>query len=309
VSNKLREIERLLRAAMADELRANNLLGMGGVDFSPAQRRELREVASMAGENVITYADISRFCYKDMDESCLRYARERQGDPLAGTEAERRGDVYVYDPAALEPELSAPAAAPPPAAPVPAGPCPPSAEGQPCDDGLFCTEQSVCRAGVCTGTLARACGALSSCDEAQNSCRCTACQEADGTCSLGRIWYRDADGDGFGDLNASVVACSQPAGFIAGSPTDCCDKDANARPGQSGFFKAVNACSSWDYDCSGTTAYQLGCSGKDSCGCISSGTCNVGSCGTQQTIASCSNSGPYGQTVCFGQRSEALGCH
>jgi len=40
------------------------------------------------------------------------------------------------------------------------------------------------------------------------------------------FWYADADGDGQGDANNSVVDCEQPAGFVA-NDDDCDDSDEN----------------------------------------------------------------------------------
>lgn len=187
----------------------------------------------------------------------------------------------------------------------------PALDGTPCDDGQFCSEQSHCNGGACVATALRECGDLSICDEARDGCACSACRGANGACTLPRVWYRDADGDGFGDPSSGETSCQQPAGFIAGPATDCCDADANAKPGQTGFFSSVNRCNNWDYDCNVATSFKLsGCTPGSStrCGCLDTASCTPGSCGTPQNVQSCQASGPYGQVVCSTLRAQALEC-
>ena len=57
-------------------------------------------------------------------------------------------------------------------------------------------------------------------------------------------YYRDADGDGFGDAGRSLSACGQPAGYVSNG-ADCNDGNADVHPG------AAEVCDNIDNNCSG----------------------------------------------------------
>jgi hypothetical protein len=72
---------------------------------------------------------------------------------------------------------------------------------------------------------------------------------ADGDDALGPSeWYRDADGDGWGDASSTFKACNQPAGYVEYTATeavDCDDSDASVAPGED------EVCNDIDDDCDG----------------------------------------------------------
>jgi len=104
---------------------------------------------------------------------------------------------------------------------------------------------TVCTSGhvVCSATV-RPGQRAESCDGRDNDC--------DGFVDNGvkRAFFRDADGDGYGNPAARVDACTAPAGYVANS-ADCYDANANARPGQTGWFDTHRGDGSFDYDCDG----------------------------------------------------------
>ncbi len=81
------------------------------------------------------------------------------------------------------------------------------------------------------------------CDGQDNDCDGLA-DDADPSTTGKPTWYRDADGDGFGDAAQTLVACSQPAGYVANGG-DCNDADAANFPGNQ------ETCDGKDNDCDG----------------------------------------------------------
>lgn len=59
-------------------------------------------------------------------------------------------------------------------------------------------------------------------------------------------WYRDQDGDGFGDALHKEATCEKPSGYVA-NDDDCDDQDARAHPEATEKCDGVDA----DEDCNG----------------------------------------------------------
>jgi hypothetical protein len=137
-----------------------------------------------------------------------------------------------------------------------------------------------------------------------HSCGCGGTITCNSTCSSAispTTWYQDVDGDGYGNASVPQSACSKPSGYVSNS-TDCCDTDANAHPGQTSWFTAVNACGSWDWNCDGVITKEVpdtnsgppvpSCTGLDNSGCdqtIPSGDSSFGgpvTCGNAVVIGS-----------------------
>ena len=81
-------------------------------------------------------------------------------------------------------------------------------------------------------------GAAEGCDDADNNC--------DGAVDegVGEAWHLDADGDGFGDPDQTVIACDAPDGTVAPDLATDCDDDSGAV-----FPGATEVCNELDDDC------------------------------------------------------------
>jgi cysteine-rich repeat protein len=82
--------------------------------------------------------------------------------------------------------------------------------------------------------------------------------QRDENCDGRENCYRDTDNDGYRTtsiVSSADVDCSDSGEAPSTDPgSDCCDTDADARPGQTGWFDLADgptACGGWDYDCSG----------------------------------------------------------
>lgn len=67
------------------------------------------------------------------------------------------------------------------------------------------------------------------------------------------LYYRDADGDGFGDAGVSIPLCSPRAGYVS-NDKDCNDGDAATHPG------ATETCNGVDNNCDGAIDEGTACS-------------------------------------------------
>lgn len=85
-------------------------------------------------------------------------------------------------------------------------------------------------------------GAAEVCDGADNDCDGGADDDDEAGAEDGATWYRDRDGDGFGDGDALLVACELPRDGSS-FDGDCDDDDATVNPGQ------LEACNGRDDDC------------------------------------------------------------
>ena len=85
------------------------------------------------------------------------------------------------------------------------------------------------------------------CDELDNDCDTLVDEDDDSLdTSTGSTYYQDADGDGYGDPDTSVMACEKPSGWKS-NKKDCDDSDAEISP------DADEICDGVDNDCDSST--------------------------------------------------------
>ena len=67
------------------------------------------------------------------------------------------------------------------------------------------------------------------------------------------LFYKDNDGDGFGDATESMLACAKPQGYSE-YDSDCDDDLKEVYPSQTAYFKdPISATKSFDYNCDKTS--------------------------------------------------------
>lgn len=123
-----------------------------------------------------------------------------------------------------------------------------------------------------------------SCDGSDNDC--------DGATDEGveETYYRDRDGDDYGDPEDPKKACNEPSGYVS-NQKDCYDENDDAYPGRSAGFEQHRGDGSFDYNCDKTEEKLL--VDKYECSGSSASTCSVGTPGWFGDIPSCGKSGDW----------------
>lgn len=110
-----------------------------------------------------------------------------------------------------------------------------------------------------------------------------------------RTFYRDADGDGFGDKAKPVSACEAPPGFVSNAE-DCYDANRRVRPDQKEYFAEHRGDGSFDYDCDGKATPRF--TTRAFCREKEGGGCALASGWTGKTLPKCGEPGEFAWKVC-----------
>jgi hypothetical protein len=144
----------------------------------------------------------------------------------------------------------------------------------------------------------------------------------DGQIRKGYLFYTDIDGDNYSDDTELLFSTNpSPSQAVrakdALGTNDCCDVDADARPGQTTYYTTANDCANFDYNCNGygdpqwylyTGAQCWDCYYEiDVCGILASGSAgwegSAPACGVSGTYIidpglQCTSRSPLGQEIC-----------
>ena len=101
------------------------------------------------------------------------------------------------------------------------------------------------------------------CDGVDNDCDSATDEDGASGCTG---YYMDSDRDGYGDVTKHRCMCLPLDGtYDSTNASDCCDIDANAFPGQMGYFGSPTQCAiegkAYDFNCSGANEVQSTASG------------------------------------------------
>lgn len=100
------------------------------------------------------------------------------------------------------------------------------------------------------------------------------------------VWYRDVDGDGFGDAGSTKLSTSRPEGYVDNG-LDCYDHNINVFPGQPNSFPNHRGDGSFDYDCDNVSTIQSTTQG----GCVNG--CRTLRNGWEHSPPPCGQSAAY----------------
>lgn len=157
-----------------------------------------------------------------------------------------------------------------------------------------CTECDPASAPYCQNDVLVTCTAngllvKTTCPDGCKNGKCSTCTP--------QLFYKDADGDGWGNPGASIKACSKPAGHVSTSG-DCDDLDAAVHPQQKKYFDAPSkGTATFDYNCNTVVELQHAALAK----CTWKGNNCVGD-GWSQTVPQCGKTGTFINCVKKGGR-------
>ena len=128
-------------------------------------------------------------------------------------------------------------------------------------------------------------GATETCDNIDNDCDGSTDEANASGCTT---YYRDYDGDGYGDSSYSTCTCSTTGYYTSTNSDDCYDYSSSANPAQSNYFSSHRGDSSYDYNCDSSESKEYSSSGS----CYSWPLCYANT-GWKSSVASCGSSADY----------------